>query len=383
MIKQLVSKSSQAISFLEELNINLELLSQCGGHRKARTHRSKADPNAKFQKNIGSIITSNLEKRLKEMPNVHIHVSSPVTKILRNNNGFIEGIQVNYTENILGNKVILTSGGYGRDIRFLEEFKKDYLRIPSTNGNFTTGDGIHLAREISAALVHMDQIQIHPTGIIDPSAPQSKNKFLAAEAIRASGAILINQEGKRFVNELGLRDEVTNAIFTNCKELPDSDGQIFAYMVLNKHVIDTFGAKIMSFYQSKGFLKKYANAEDFASKNSISLQNFIDTLDKYNKCYEENVFDEFNKQRFPCNFDPQQEIFAFLITPSIHYTMGGIKIDDFGRVIEKDTDLPIPNLYAAGEVTGGLHGKNRLAGNSLLECIVYGRIAANSALSNK
>ena len=102
------------------------------------------------------------------------------------------------------------------------------MHLPSTNGNWTTGDGVHLARDIGASLVSMEHVQVHPTGIIDPKNPTSTSKFLAAEAIRAGGALLINQKGNRFVNELGLRDQVTKGIFDNCESLPESDKQIFS-----------------------------------------------------------------------------------------------------------------------------------------------------------
>jgi len=309
-------------------------------------------------------------------PNISIFTNSRVTKILKNPDGSIKGVQVNDTLDFEGEAVILATGGYGRDEGLLGEFSPQYKTLPSTNGNWTTGDGVYLAREISAELVGMEYVQVHPTGIIDPKAPYLRNKFLAAEAIRAGGAILVNQKGHRFVNELGLRDHVTAAIFEHCTELPESNGQIFSYMVLNENVIQAFGEQIMSFYQHKGFLRKFENAKALCNEFDIPYENLENTIQSYNAASAAGI-DEFGKTRFPSEFDLEKEIYSFLITPSIHYTMGGVKIDSSARVFDVHGKI-IPGLYAAGEVTGGVHGKNRLAGNSLLECVVFGRTAAAS-----
>ncbi len=107
------------------------------------------------------------------------------------------------------------------------------------------------------------------------------------------------------------------------------------------------------------------------------------TIENYRK-YKDAKKDPFGKDTFPVVFSVDEPLHVALITPSIHYTMGGLTIDSQGQVLKKGTKegehVPIKGLFAAGEVTGGLHGENRLAGNSLLECVVFGRRAAKSAV---
>lgn len=94
------------------------------------------------------------------------------------------------------------------------------------------------------------------------------------------------------------------------------------------------------------------------------------------------VTDDFGKKDFPAMFNPEEPLYVSQVTPSIHYTMGGLEINGRAQVIGND-GFPIEDLYAAGEVSGGLHGENRLCGNSLLECVVFGRIAGEEAAAGK
>ena len=223
----------------------------------------------------------------------------------------------------------------------------------------------------------MDQVQIHPTGIIDPKNPNATNKFLAAEAIRAVGGILVNSRAKRFVNELGLRDYVTQSIFDQ-KDL--YGGQAFSYLLLNQQAIDKFGAQLMKFYISKGFVVQFNNAPEFCEKYDLDQQALRETFAQYNAAKDGSVLDPFGKDRFPVAFNWDENVFVMFITPSIHYTMGGLLIDEDARVLTTSKN-PIAGLLAAGEVTGGVHGNNRLAGNSLLECVVFGTVAAQTILN--
>lgn len=376
LVKKLVDSSADAISFLESCGINLQELSQCGGHQVPRTHRAEADPTAKMQANIGYTIISNLEKKLRTFPNVKIFTSTPVNELIFEEN-CVRGVIVNSTQKFFSDFVILASGGYGRDARLLKEFAPESSNLPSTNGDWTTGDAIHFSRKIGAGLTLMDQVQIHPTGIIDPKNPNATNKFLAAEAIRAVGGILVNSRAKRFVNELGLRDYVTQSIF----DQKDSyGGQAFSYLLLNQQAIDKFGPQLMKFYISKGFVIQFNNAAEFCQQYELDQQALRETFTQYNAAKDGSVLDPFGKDRFPVAFNWDENIFVMFITPSIHYTMGGLLIDEHARVLTAGKD-PIVGLLAAGEVTGGVHGNNRLAGNSLLECVVFGTVAAQTVLN--
>lgn len=178
-------------------------------------------------------------------------------------------------ENILGSSVILATGGYSADTQGLIAQHAPCLRqLPTTNGPFAQGDGVRLGSAVGAALVHMDQIQVHPTGLVDPSNASSGTKILGPEVLRGSGGILLNQQGKRFVNELDTRDKVVDAMLQSCSPLdapagagpPCSAGvsasqccpvpSVVAHLVLTQEALKAFGEAPAGFYLAKGLMKK-------------------------------------------------------------------------------------------------------------------------------
>jgi len=226
----------------------------------------------------------------------------------------------------------------------------------------------------------MDQIQIHPTGFVDPTDRYNNVKFLAAEALRGLGGILIDpRNGERFVNELTTRDKVTDAIF-NAK-LPDN----VAYLILSEKVYDVYSNNI-NFYMFKKLIKKTTIKEFYEEVNSSNnnkwvggKQKFIDQLISYS---DESVEDKYGRAVRVNNFGSavteDTVIYVGEITPIVHFTMGGVKINEHSQVLNKKNEIVSHGLYSAGEVTGGVHGANRLGGSSLLECVVFGRQAADS-----
>lgn len=270
----------------------------------------------------------------------------------------------------------------------LEKYGGASLRgLPTTNGAWATGDGIRLAEGVGAKLTLMDQVQIHPTGFVDPKEPSNPTKFLAPEALRAVGGILLNKEGRRFVDELSLRNQVTNSIFEHGFKIGGGEeGKIpltAAFLVLNDEGVQDFGAEALKFYASKGFIRRYSSAAEFTSAagEGVDEKTLRQTLATYNAEKEKGGPDEFGKTTFPVGFDAEKPFHVITITPSIHYTMGGALITPAAQVVGVNGNI-IPGLYAAGEVSGGVHGNNRLAGNSLLECVVFGRIAGSSAATH-
>ena len=254
------------------------------------------------------------------------------------------------------------------------------MKFPTTNGKQTQGIGVKMGRKIGIGLIGMDKVQIHPTGFVNLNNRYEKFKLLAPELLRGVGGILINQKGNRFCNELGTRDYVSNKIIENCdlaKE--DSITQYESFLLINQKSIDTYGGKI-NFYIQKGYLRKCNNFKEFTEKFNISksYDNVIKTIKEYNESFDTKK-DKFGKKVFPQKFDLNDYIYVGIITPSIHYTMGGLTMTKNGELIKKDGNI-MKGLYGAGEVTGGVHGGNRLGGNSLMECGVYGRRAARAAV---
>jgi cleavage and polyadenylation specificity factor subunit 2 len=389
LVDLLVHHSPMAIQFLTQKGVNLNDVTLCGGQSVPRTHRIYTPKEGKpipvgftIIKTFGGVLN---ELASKEPDRIQINTSTLVTELLTEN-GRVVGVKIQkdgQESEIRADTVILTTGGFSNDHEqdsLLREFASDKTKFPTTNGNFAKGTGVKIARAIGAKLIDMDQVQIHPTGFVDPKAPADTTKFLAAEALRGSGGLLLDHRGARFANELGRRDDLTEAIMTKCQFDPEVDGHT-AFLVMNEKAIDLFGWPNFGFYwKIKGFFTKVDNASELVEKYQLDEEIFRQTIERYN---QQTTKDEFNKTIFPVKYSLDEPFYVSKIVPSIHYTMGGLKMDPQGRVVSNETGRPIAGLMAAGEVTGGVHGKNRLGGNSLLECVVFGRIAGKNAAASK
>ncbi|VDK49061.1 unnamed protein product [Anisakis simplex] len=364
LVDQLVHQSNDAIEFLTAHGADLSDVVLAGGHSVKRVHRYTLKVKILLNTEVVGLVTWN---------------------------DFITGVRVhkenNKIEEISGKAVILATGGYSNDKSgqgsLLVEFAPDKIKFPTTNGPWASGRGVKMARAMGASLVGMSDVQIHPTAFIDPKEPNGTTKFLAAEALRGKGAILLNEKGERFGNELGYRDYLTDRILHHCAEDPEAGGAHVAFMIMTDKSVDDFGRAAFGFYAFvKGFFKKFDNVTGLAKYMNVDEATLRKTFADYNKYVESddpNKKDQFDKVFFPASFDPNSVLYVAKVTPAIHYTMGGLKIDREAYVFNGFAQKPFKGLLAAGEVTGGVHGRNRLAGNSLLECVVYGRIAGRNA----
>ncbi|KAF8302356.1 putative NADH-dependent fumarate reductase [Trypanosoma cruzi] len=404
LVRTLSVKSGDAISWLSSLGVPLTVLSQLGGHSRKRTHRApdKADGTPVP---IGFTIMRTLEQhiRTKLADRVTIMENTTVTSLLSKSrvrhDGAkqvrVYGVEVLQDEGvvsrILADAVILATGGFSNDKTpnsLLQEFAPQLSGFPTTNGPWATGDGVKLARELGVKLVDMDKVQLHPTGLIDPKDPANPTKYLGPEALRGSGGVLLNKKGERFVNELDLRSVVSNAIIEQGDEYPDSGGSKFAFCVLNDAAVKLFGVNSHGFYwKRRGLFVKADTVEKLAALIGCPVENVRNTLGDYEQLSKENrQCPKTRKVVYPCVVGPQGPFYVAFVTPSIHYTMGGCLISPSAEMqLEENTTSPfghrrpIFGLFGAGEVTGGVHGGNRLGGNSLLECVVFGRIAGDRA----
>ena len=281
------------------------------------------------------------------------------------------------TEVINADAVVLATGGFGASHELLSKYAPYAADLPTTNGPFAQGEGLKLAAHVGASMVDLQYVQIHPTGFVDSLDPGASVKFLAPEKLRGVGGILLDAKGKRFVNELATRAVVSAAILNLH---PDHQ----AYLLLGSAAADTFGAAAMQFYVSKGLFKRVeGGVQRAAEEMGVKVDELKATLEAYNaRCDDpdRNPPDSFGKTVFPSKIEFQQGCALYIarVVPVVHYTMGGAKIDVEGRVVD-DRGGVIAGLFGAGEVTGGVHGQNRLGGNSLLECVVFGRRAGRGA----
>ncbi|KAG9090267.1 hypothetical protein FS749_000692 [Ceratobasidium sp. UAMH 11750] len=268
--------------------------------------------------------------------------------------------------------VILATGGYAADFTedsLLKKHRPELWDLPTTNGDHCTGDGQKLAMAIGAKAIDLEKVQVHPTGLVDPKDPEAKVKFLAAEALRGVGGLLLDAEGQRFADELGHRDYVTGRIWEN-KGYP-------IRLILNGQASREIEWHCKH-YVGRGLMKRIESGDALAKEMGLKPEVIKATFDKYNAGANAKK-DPFGKKFFHGGEFKMNDFFhVAIMTPVLHYTMGGLNIDPESRVLS-DSGKPIPGLFASGEVAGGVHGANRLGGSSLLGCVVFGRVSGDSA----
>ncbi|KAI0709117.1 FAD binding domain-containing protein [Earliella scabrosa] len=375
LIKALTDNSVPTLDWLtSKFGVDLSLVAQLGGHSVPRTHRGKGGA-------PGWAMTSALVKQLEAQPErATILKGAKVTKLLQDENGRVTGVEYEAggEKKTESGAVVIATGGFAADYAeggFLSQFRPELLSVPTTNGDHATGDGHRLAVSLGGQLCDMDQVQVHPTGFVDPKEPGAKTKFLAAEALRGVGGILIDQDGARFVNELERRDFVTEKMQAVTKE-----GRGPIRLLLSPSAAKALEAHV-GFYKSKGLMREYPSAAAFAEDTKVPLAKLQETFESLQRYAAGTVKDPFGKTNFTNSvYSPDEPLLVAEMTPVVHYTMGGIVIDEHARVLNGEGS-PIPGLFAAGEVIGGVHGRNRLGGSSLLEAVVFGRIAGKSSSS--
>jgi flavocytochrome c len=367
LVQTLVNDSREALEWLASMGVDLNGTVQLGGHTTKRTHFPSTGPS------VGFAILRALGEIVKQTPNIKVITSAKVVSLIKDNEKVtgVRYISKNEEEEVLlrADAVILASGGFGANKDLLRKHAPHLINLATTNGDFAQGEGLVLASEVGAALRDLDQVQVHPTGFVDPSDVHSQVKFLAPEKLRGVGGILLNSKGQRFVNELSTRDVVSSAIL----KLPEQT----AFLLLGSTAAASFGPAL-GFYASKGLVKKFNDLNEAAEEFGVSSAELNAELMAYNTKAASADSDAFGKSVFPCQIDPNDTMYIARVVPVIHYTMGGARIDTEARVLGKDGQ-PITGLFGAGEVSGGVHGKNRLGGNSLLECCVFGRRAGKAS----
>lgn len=372
LVSRLVDSSEHAIHFLESLGIELDKISRLGGHSVPRSRSNSVGPN------VGFAIMRAAIAKVQAMANVRIITNAKVTRVAHGEDGWAVECTVNrdgVTERqiLSANALIFATGGFAANKTMLQDYDALAAAFATTNGPWATGDGILLGKELGASLIHMDQVQIHPTGFIDPADPTAGTKFLAAERLRGAGGVLINMDGRRFVDELQRRDIVTGEMM---KQREHS-----AWLVLGQDAAAEFGQSAMDFYCFKKLMAKFVSLEEAARHMSVTAEVVRAELDACDAAAAAGQQDLLGRSSFAARFDGGEGgVFVGRVTPVVHYCMGGLAIDDSARVLGQD-GRPIEGVFAAGEVSGGLHGRNRLGGNSLLECVVFGRQAGREAVA--
>ncbi|KAJ3072301.1 hypothetical protein HDU98_003857 [Podochytrium sp. JEL0797] len=400
LVNILAEQSVDAWSFLRGFGIELDEVSQCGGHTFPRTHREKeldGKPKAvgwdimqALQTHVNTltpITTYTLPTPNTESNTIRVITGAKVTKLVGEHARKVTGVQFDHAASatcheMLVDNVILATGGYAADTDDLvKQHTPQYVNLATTNGKWATGDGVKLGLEFGALAADLDQVQIHPTGFVDPKDLTAMTKILAPESLRAYGSLLIDTTtSTRFVNELTTRDAVSQAMIHLSPENNNSSSSAFApptsiLMVMNEFVVNSYGAGAVGFYQKRGLVSKFENLAALAEHYGLDLE----VLER-EVCVDESapLPDRFGKAKIPTYFRANEVFYTALVTPVRHYTMGGLRITEQAQAMTA-AHAPIANLFCCGEVSCGVDGYNRLAGNSLLSSVVYGRIAGKSS----
>ena len=355
LVKKLTADSANIIDWLTERGADLSEVVFTGGQSAKRTHRPAGG------QAVGPVIVDALAETA-EKDGIDVRTESEVTKLIKTGDK-VTGVEVKHkgeTYNITAKAVVMATGGFGANAKMVAEYKPSLEGFGSTNSPAITGEGIKMVKAVGGDLVDMTEIQTHPTVV-------HKKTAMITEAVRGEGAILVNREGKRFVSELETRDVVSKA------ELEQTGKS--AFLVFDQEVREKLGA--INGYVRKGFTVEGATVEELAGKIGVDAKGLVDTMAKYNGYVKAGEDKDFGKTALPREL-VKAPFYAIEVSPAVHHTMGGVRINTNAEVLTADGKV-IPGLFAAGEITGGVHGANRIGGNAVTDITVYGKTAGENA----
>ncbi len=366
LVKALAENSADAIEWLASIGAEVKNVGAFGGASVKRIHRPvNADGKVTA---VGAYIVPILEKNLQDR-NVQFLFDTTANEIIMKD-GKAVGIKGTgkdgHKVTINAKSVVIATGGFGANAEMVEKYKPELKGFATTNAEGAQGQGIDMATAAGAATVDMDQIQIHPTVHIE----EDGNAHLITEGLRGDGAILVNAEGKRFYDEVSTRDKVSAAIIAQ----PEKS----AWLVVDQSMVDK--SAVIAGYIKSGYTVTGATYDELAKDMGDDEATFTSTMNTWNQAVEAKSDTEFGRTSF-ANPLATAPYYAIKITPAVHHTMGGIVINPKAEVLNEKGEA-ISGLYAAGEVTGGVHGANRLGGNAVADFVVFGRISGQSAADN-
>ena len=357
LVTIMAENSAAGIDWLDSIGAPLPKISFSGGATNQRIHAPEDGSG------VGAYLVTALLKKMDEL-GIKVMYNTKATDLL-SLEGTVNGVMAESDDayyTIHSKAVILATGGFGNNQEMIVRYRDDLEGTVTTSAPGIMGDGIVMAQAVGADLVDIDQIQLHPT-------VEQKTSMLITESVRGDGAILVNQDGKRFTDELLTRDKVSAAELAQ----PGS----YAYIIFDQKLRE--GLKATEKYISTGITVQGDTIEDLAAQIDVDPATLAETLANWNKCVADKNDAEFGRTTGMDNDLSTPPYYAIKIAPGIHHTMGGVHIDTGAHVIDLNGKV-IPGLFAAGEVVGGVHGGNRLGGNAVADIVVFGRISSASAV---
>ena len=364
LVRTLADNSSAAIDWLDSIGAPLSNVGQAGGASAMRQHRPVNDEGKILS--VGTYLVEHLTAKCEEL-GIEIIYGAKVDRVLVDQ-GKAVGLHATGTTDgnsitVKANSVIIATGGFGSNPDMITKYRPDLEGYVSTNAPTITGVLIPLLEDIGADFVDLEQIQVHPTVV-------QKDGALISESLRGDGAILLNKYGKRFCDEMNTRDVVSAHI----SEQDDS----YAWLIADQKMADE--STVVEKYHSKGYMVQCDTLADLAKLIGCEESTLEETFSKWQAAVAAQKDDEFEHEAITSVVTDLSHApyYAVQIAPGIHHCMGGVKINTNAEVIDVDGNV-IDNLYAAGEVCGGVHGGNRLGGNAVADFVVFGRIAGENA----
>ena len=365
LVKILAENSASGVAWLESMGADLSEVKRSGGATVDRTHRPTGG------KTVGPHIIDVLRAQaIKD--GVAPRLNSRVVKLDLDDAHKVRSVIVHGKHSgyykVAAKSVVLAAGGYGMNQDMIAVYRPTFKGMTSSNNVTSTGDGVQMALQAGASMTDIDWIQVHPTVGKD-------SRILISETVRGVGAIMVNTDGARFINELTTRDRASDAIL---KQPSRSAWLVFDEQLYSK-------AKMVRGYDHLGMLRKADTLEGLAKAAGMKTDVLVKTVSDYNKYRTSGKDAAFGRPDMPLSIE-KAPFYAVLVAPGIHHTMGGVAVNTQSQVLDIQS-RPIPGLFAAGEVTGGVHGFNRLGGNAIADTVVFGRRAgehaANYALTQK
>lgn len=357
LVQILAEGSADGVKWLEDMGADLSDVKRSGGAAVDRTHRPHGGMS------VGPHIVDVLRAQATK-EGVGARVNSRAVKLLLDKDYKIAGAIVHGKHSgyykIAAKAVVLATGGYGQNKQMIAFYRPTFKDMTSSNNVTSTGDGITMALNIGASMTDIDWVQAHPTVGLD-------SRILISETVRGVGAVMVNINGERFVNELTTRDRASDAIL--------HQPQKRAWLVFDSNLYKS--AKMVQGYDHLGMLKKADTLAELAKICDMDAKTLEKTASDYNKFRKAGKDEAFGRPDMPLGIE-KAPFYAVAVAPGIHHTMGGVAITPESEVLDIQS-RPIPGLYAAGEVTGGVHGFNRLGGNAIADTVVFGRRSGEHA----
>lgn len=375
LVHTLVSNAWDGVEWLKELGMEFDeskLFTVTGGLWE-RAHKPVMP--------VGTGFFDAYNRYIDTHEGVEVLLNTRATEITVGEDGRVNGvIATGETGNTVtlkaNNGVIVATGGFAKSVELRQAYNTQWAdlgeSIMSTNHAGATGDGIKMMMKLGADFVQMGNIQLLPLG--DPATGSLSGNI----EMNVETRIFINKEGNRFVNEGGRRDEMTQALFEQ------TDNYMWIVMDSDKYPTgdekNNFNESVNELIAA-GRAVKGETLEELAAAMNVPAENLIAAVDDFNAHVASGETDAFGRTLYETPID-NGPFYAAPRVPTVHHTMGGVRINQYAQVIDENGFI-IPGLYAAGEVTGGIHGANRLGGNALTDTVVFGRIAGDSASAAK